>query len=90
MNLWIAEETVRALVQEVDPTWEQSLDPDQFEAQVTEWAMDLLESVQEVQAINPGGPTPWEEVQEVAQETAKAQMRERLRSERLKTATTPR
>jgi hypothetical protein len=84
MNLWTAEETVRALVREIDPAREQDLSPEGFETLVNGLAMDLLEQIQEVQALNQGEPVAPSEVREVAAEAAKATLRERLRAEKLK------
>jgi hypothetical protein len=84
MNLWTAEETVRALVREVDPARERELGPEGFETLVNELAMDLLEQIQEVQTLNQGEPVTAPEVLEVATEAAKGSLRERLQAEKSK------
>jgi hypothetical protein len=84
MNLWTAEQTVRALVREIDPARERELSPEGFEALVKELAMDLLEQIQEVQTLNQGEPVTAPEVLEVATEAAKGSLRERLQAEKLK------
>lgn len=89
MNLWTAEQMVRALVREIDPARERELSPEGFEALVNELAMDLLEQIQEVQTLNQGEPVAAAEVLEVATEAAKGSLRERLQAEKLKRPSTP-
>jgi hypothetical protein len=84
MNLWTAEQTVRALVREIDPARELELKPEAFETLINELAMDLLEQIQEVQTLNQGEPVVASEVLEAATEAAKGSLRERLQAEKLK------
>jgi hypothetical protein len=80
MNLWTAEETVRAVIKELDPRLEQQLDQVRFESLVESQAVEVLEEIQEIQALNKDRSLDPEEILEVAKQAAVEHLQERVRA----------
>jgi hypothetical protein len=80
MNLWTAEETVRAVIKELDPGLARRLDQAQLEALVESQAVQVLEDIQEIQNLNKDRSLDPEEIMEVAKQQAVEQLQERVRA----------
>jgi hypothetical protein len=80
MNLWTAEETVRAVIKELDPRLEQQLDQVRFESLVESQAVEVLEEIQEIQVLNKDRSLDPEEILEVAKQAAVEHLQERVRA----------
>jgi hypothetical protein len=78
MNLWTAENTVLAVIKEVDPLLAQRLDQTQLESLVEKEAIQLLEEIQKIEALNREAPIDKAEVLEVAKQTAIENLKERM------------
>ena len=78
MNLWTAEQTVKAIIMELSPARRQQLDPERLEAVVEEQAMQLLEEIQEIEELNKGTSLDRQEILEVAKDTAVKGLQERI------------
>ena len=78
MNLWTAENTVRAVIKEVDPLLAQRLEETQLESLVEKEAIELLEEIQGIQARNRETSVDQAEVLEVAKQTAIEHLKERI------------
>jgi hypothetical protein len=78
MNLWTAEQTVRAVIRESNPAIEQSLNQEQLESVVEAQAVQLLEEIQQIQDLNRARPLDPEEILEVAKHTALKHLQERI------------
>jgi hypothetical protein len=78
MNLWTAEQTVRAIIKESNPGIEQSLNQEQLESVVEAQAVQLLEEIQQIQDLNRARPLDPEEILEVAKHTALKHLQERI------------
>jgi len=78
MNLWTAEQTVRAVIRESNPAIEQSLNQEQLESVVEAQAVQLLEEIQQIQDLNRTGSLDPEEILEVAKQTALKHLQERI------------
>ena len=78
MNLWTAEQTVRAVIRESNPAIEQSLNQEQLESVVEAQAIQLLEEIQKIQNLNRTGSLDPEEILEVAKQTALKHLQERV------------
>ena len=78
MNLWTAEQTVRAVIKESNPAIEQSLNQEQLESLVEAQATQLLEEIQQIQDLNRGRSLDPEEILEVAKQTALKHLQERV------------
>jgi hypothetical protein len=78
MNLWTAEQTVRAVIRESNPAIEQSLNQEQLESVVEAQAVQLLEEIQQIQDLNRVRPLDPEEILEVAKHTALKHLQERI------------
>jgi hypothetical protein len=78
MNLWTAEQTVKAIIMELPPTRRQQLDPERLEAVVEEQAIQLLEQIQEIEELNRGTSLDRQEIVEVAKDTALKGLQERI------------
>lgn len=83
MNLWTAENTVRAVIKEVDPLLAQRLEETQLESLVEKEAIQLLEEIQGIQARNTETSVDEAEVLEVAKETAIEHLKERILAARV-------
>lgn len=78
MNLWTAENTVLAVIKEVDPLLVQRLDQTQLESLVEKEAIQLLEEIQKIEALNREASIDKAEVLEVAKQTAIENLKERM------------
>ncbi len=78
MNLWTAEQTVRAVIRESNPAIEQRLNQEQLESVVEAQAVQLLEEIQQIQDLNRARPLDPEEILEVAKHTALKHLQERI------------
>jgi len=78
MNLWTAEQTVRAVIKESNPAIEQGLNQEQLESVVEAQAVQLLEEIQQIQDLNRTGSLDPEEILEVAKQTALKHLQERI------------
>jgi hypothetical protein len=78
MNLWTAENTVLAVIKEVDPLLAQRLDQTQLESLVEKEAIQLLEEIQKIEALNREASIDKAEVLEVAKQTAIENLKERM------------
>ena len=78
MNLWTAEQTVKAIIMELPPATRQRLDPERLERIVEEQAMQLLEEIQQIEDLNKGTSLDPEEIVEVAKDTAVKGLQERI------------
>jgi hypothetical protein len=78
MNLWTAEQTVRAVIRESNLAIEQSLNQEQLESVVEAQAVQLLEEIQQIQDLNRARPLDPEEILEVAKHTALKHLQERI------------
>jgi len=83
MNLWTAENTVLAILKEVDPLLAERLDQAQLESLVEKEAIRLLEEIQGIQARNTETSVDEAEVLEVAKETAIEHLKERILAARV-------
>ena len=83
MNLWTAENTVRAVIKEVDPLLAQRLEETQLESLVEKEAIQLLEEIQGIQARNSETSVDQAEVLEVAKQTAIEHLKERILAARV-------
>jgi len=83
MNLWTAENTVRAVIKEVDPLLAQRLEETQLESLVEKEAIQLLEEIQGIQARNTETSVDEAEVLEVAKHTAIEHLKERILAARV-------
>ena len=83
MNLWTAENTVRAVIKEVDPLLAQRLEETQLESLVEKEAIQLLEEIQGIQALNRETSVDQAEVLEVAKQTAIEHLKERILAARV-------
>ena len=83
MNLWTAENTVRAVIKEVDPLLAQRLEETQLESLVEKEAIQLLEEIQGIQARNRETSVDEAEVLEVAKHTAIEHLKERILAARV-------
>ena len=83
MNLWTAENTVRAVIKEVDPLLAQRLEETQLESLVEKEAIQLLEEIQGIQARNRETSVDQAEVLEVAKQTAIEHLKERILAARV-------
>ena len=83
MNLWTAENTVLAILKEVDPLLAESLDQTQLESLVEKEAIQLLEEIQGIQARNRETSVDQAEALEVAKETAIEHLKERILAARV-------
>ena len=83
MNLWTAENTVLAMLKEVDPLLAERLDQTQLESLVEKEAIQLLEEIQGIQARNTETSVDEAEVLEVAKETAIEHLKERILAARV-------
>ena len=83
MNLWTAENTVRAVIKEVDPLLAQRLEETQLESLVEKEAIELLEEIQGIQARNRETSVDQAEVLEVAKQTAIEHLKERILAARV-------
>ena len=83
MNLWTAENTVRAVRKEVDPLLAQRLEETQLESLVEKEAIQLLEEIQGIQARNTETSVDEAEVLEVAKHTAIEHLKERILAARV-------
>ena len=83
MNLWTAENTVLAILKEVDPLLAERLDHAQLESLVEKEAIRLLEEIQGIQARNTETSVDEAEVLEVAKETAIEHLKERILAARV-------
>ena len=79
MNLWTAEETVRAVIKELDPGLARRLDLAQLEPLVESQAVLVLEEIQEIQELNKDTSLDPAEILEVAKQKALEQLQERVR-----------
>ena len=78
MNLWTAEQTVRAVIKESNPAIEQSLNQEELDSLVEAQATQLLEEIQQIQDLNRGQSLDPEEILEVAKQTALKHLQERI------------
>jgi hypothetical protein len=78
MNLWTAEQTVRAVIKESNPTIEESLNEVQLESLVEAQAIQLLEEIQQIQELNRTTSLDRQEILEVAKQTAVKHLQERI------------
>jgi len=78
MNLWTAEQTVRAVIKESKPAIEQSLNQEELDSLVEAQATQLLEEIQQIQDLNRGQSLDPEEILEVAKQTALNHLQERV------------
>jgi hypothetical protein len=78
MNLWTAEQTVRAVIKETNPAVEQSLDREELDSLVEAQAIQLLEEIQEIQRLNQTATLDPEEILEVAKQAALKHLQERI------------
>ena len=83
MNLWTAENTVLAILKEVDPLLAERLDQTQLESLVEKEAIELLEEIQGIQARNTETSVDEAEVLEVAKQTAIEHLKERILATRV-------
>ena len=83
MNLWTAENTVLAMLKEVDPLLAERLDQTQLESLVEKEAIRLLEEIQGIQARNTETSVDEAEVLEVAKQTAIEHLKERILAARV-------
>ena len=83
MNLWTAENTVLAILKEVDPLLAERLDQAQLESLVEKEAIRLLEEIQGIQARNRETSVDQAEVLEVAKQTAIEHLKERILAARV-------
>ena len=83
MNLWTAENTVLAILKEVDPLLAERLDQTQLESLVEKEAIQLLEEIQGIQARNRETSVDQAEVLEVAKQTAIEHLKERILAARV-------
>ena len=83
MNLWTAENTVRAVIKEVDPLLAQRLEETQLESLVEKEAIQLLEEIQGIQARNRETSVDQAEALEVAKQTAIEHLKERILAARV-------
>jgi len=83
MNLWTAENTVLAMLKEVDPLLAERLDQAELESLVEKEAIRLLEEIQGIQARNTETSVDEAEVLEVAKETAIEHLKERILAARV-------
>ena len=83
MNLWTAENTVLAMLKEVDPLLAERLDQTQLESLVEKEAIQLLEEIQGIQARNRETSVDQAEALEVAKETAIEHLKERILAARV-------
>jgi hypothetical protein len=80
MNLWTAEQTVRAVIKESNPAIEESLNEVQLESLVEAQAIQLLEEIQQIQELNGTTSLDPQEILEVAKQTAVKHLQERIAS----------
>ena len=78
MNLWTAEQTVRAVIKESNPAIEQSMNEEQLESLVEAQAIQLLEEIQQIQELNRPTSLDSQEILEVAKQTAVKHLQERI------------
>jgi hypothetical protein len=78
MNLWTAEQTVRAVIKETNPAIEQSLNQEELDSLVEAQAILLLEEIQEIQRLNQTATLDPEEILEVAKQAALKHLQERI------------
>jgi hypothetical protein len=78
MNLWTAEQTVRAVIQESNRAIPQSLNQEELDSLVEAQATQLLEEIQQIQELNRGQSLDPEEILEVAKHTALKHLQERV------------
>jgi hypothetical protein len=83
MNLWTAENTVLAILKEMDPLLAERLDQTQLESLVEKEAIQLLEEIQGIQARNAETSVDQAEVLEVAKQTAIEHLKERILAARV-------
>ena len=83
MNLWTAENTVLAILKEVDPLLAERLDQAELESLVEKEAIQLLEEIQGIQARNRETSVDQAEVLEVAKQTAIEHLKERILAARV-------
>ena len=83
MNLWTAENTVLAILKEVDPLLAERLDQAQLESLVEKEAIQLLEEIQQIEALNRETSVDQAEVLEVAKHTAIEHLKERILAARV-------
>ena len=78
MNLWTAEQTVRAVIKDTNPAVEQSLNRQELDSVVEAQAIQLLEEIQEIQQLNQPTTLDPEEILEVAKQAALKHLQERI------------
>ena len=78
MNLWTAEQTVRAVIKDTNPAVEQSLNREELDSVVEAQAIQLLEEIQEIQQLNQPTTLDPEEILEVAKQAALKHLQERI------------
>jgi len=83
MNLWTAENTVLAVLKEVDPRLAQRLEQAELESLVEKEAIQLLEEIQQIEALNRETSVDRAEVLEVAKHTAIEHLKERILAARV-------
>ena len=83
MNLWTAENTVLAVLKEVDPRLAQRLEQAELESLVEKEAIQLLEEIQQIEALNRETSVDRTEVLEVAKHTAIEHLKERILAARV-------
>ena len=83
MNLWTAENTVLAVLKEVDPRLAQRLEQAELESLVEKEAIQLLEEIQQIEALNRETSVDRTEVLEVAKHTAIEHLQERILAARV-------
>jgi hypothetical protein len=83
MNLWTAENTVLAVIKELDPLLVERLEQTQLESLVEKEAIQLLEEIQQIEALNRETSVDQAEVLEVAKHTAIEHLKERILAARV-------
>jgi hypothetical protein len=81
MNLWTAENTVLAVIKELDPLLAQR--QAELESLVEKEAIQLLEEIQQIEALNRETSVDRAEVLEVAKHTAIEHLKERILAARV-------
>ena len=81
MNLWTAENTVLAVIKELDPLLAQR--QAELESLVEKEAIQLLEEIQQIEALNRETSVDRAEVLEVAKQTAIEHLKERILAARV-------
>ena len=78
MNLWTAEQTVKAVIQETTPAGALRLSQERMELLVEQQALQFLEEIQQIQELNRTASVHREEILEVAKNTALKHLQERI------------